>query len=196
MRLIFISAVSGVGKTTTCDYIKNNHLLEDYDVFDIDDLENVNNYDNDTYNIFYENAIKKAVDKAGNKNIIIGSCINPTDIEKINVLKSIESVEMILITCSNSELEKRLRSRDKNRNCSSDDFIKGQIDYQNYMLKHLELYKLHLDNTNKSVKSISNENMDYLQNGIKKEKWEKAKKWMRVQKVYHRRASTAWLRFI
>ena len=167
MRLIFISAVSGVGKTTTCDYIKNNHLLEDYDVFDIDDLENVNNYDNDTYNIFYENAIKKAVDKASNKNIIIGSCINPTDIEKINVLKSIESVEMILITCSNSELEKRLRSRDKNRNCSSDDFIKGQIDYQNYMLKHLELYKLHLDNTNKSVKSISNEIMDYLQNGIK-----------------------------
>ena len=68
MRLIFISAVSGVGKTTTCDYIKNNHLLEDYDVFDIDDLENVNNYDNDTYNIFYENAIKKAVDKASNKN--------------------------------------------------------------------------------------------------------------------------------
>lgn len=162
MRLIFISAVSGVGKTTTCDYIKNNHLLEDYDVFDIDDLENVNNYDNDTYNVFYENAIKKAIDKSNNKNIIIGSCINPTDIENINIPKNIKLVEMILITCSNSELEKRLRARDKNRNCSNDEFIKGQIDYQNYILKHLELYKLHIDNTNNSIQDVTNEIINYL----------------------------------
>ena len=53
MKLVFISAVAGVGKTTTCNYIKNNNLLENYDIFDIDDLENVNNYNNDTYNIFY-----------------------------------------------------------------------------------------------------------------------------------------------
>ena len=162
MRLVFTSAVSGVGKTTTCDYIKNNNLLENYDVFDIDDLENVNDYNSDTYNIFYENAIKKAIDKANNKNIIIGSCINPTDVEKINIPKSIKSVEMILITCSSSELEKRLRARDKNRNCSSDEFIKEQINYQNYMLKFLKLYKLHLDNTNNSVQDIANKIINYL----------------------------------
>ena len=130
MKLIFISAVSGVGKTTICDYIKNNNLLEDYVVFDIDDLENVNNYDNDTYNIFYENAIKKTVVLSNDKNIIIGSCINPTDIEKINIPECIKLVEMILITCSSNELEKRLKARVRNRNCSSDEFIKEQIDYK------------------------------------------------------------------
>lgn len=163
-KIIFLSAVSGVGKTTTCDYIKNNNLLEDYAIFDIDDLENVNDYNNDTYNIFYENAIKKAIVKSGDKNIIIGSCINPTDIEKINAPKEIESMEMILITCSKEELEKRLKKRDESRNCSSDEFIKGQIDYQNYMLNHLDLYKLHLDNTISSVEAISNQVVDYIKN--------------------------------
>ena len=100
MKLIFVSAVSGVGKSTTCDYIKNNNMLKDYIIFDIDELENINEYNIGTYNLFYENAIKKATSKSYNKNIIIGSCINPTDIEKINIPKEIEKVEMILLTCS------------------------------------------------------------------------------------------------
>ena len=162
MKLVFISAVAGVGKTTTCNYIKNNHLLENYDIFDIDDLENVNNYNNDTYNIFYENAIKKTINKATNQNIILASCINPNDIKNINIPKSIKTIELILITCSNNELEKRLKARDKNRNCSSEAFIKGQIEYQNYMLKHIEQYSLHLDNSNNDVQSISNEIINYL----------------------------------
>lgn len=43
----------------------------------------------------------------------MGFCINPGDIENINIPQIIKSVEMILITCSNSELEKRLRVRYK-----------------------------------------------------------------------------------
>ena len=43
-KLVFISAVSGVGKSTACEYINKNNLLVDYAIFDIDDLENINNY--------------------------------------------------------------------------------------------------------------------------------------------------------
>ena len=43
-KIVFISAVSGVGKSTVCEYIKNNELLKEYEVFDIDDLENVHEY--------------------------------------------------------------------------------------------------------------------------------------------------------
>ena len=161
-KIIFISSVSGVGKTTTCDYITTNNLLENYVTFDIDDLENVNDYDNETYNLFYENAIKKAISKSGDKNIIIGSCINPTDIERIIIPEEICSFVNILITCSNEELEKRLKARDVSRNCSSEDFIKGQIDYQNYMIKHLNLYQLHVDNTNDSVEKISSQIVDFI----------------------------------
>lgn len=165
MRIIFISAVSGIGKTTTCEFIKNSNLLDGYNVFDIDDLENVHDYDNDTYNLFYENAIKKAVLLSNDKNIIIGSCINPNDIEKINIPEEVKTVEMILITCSEDVLYRRLKARDVNRNCGSDEFIKGQVNYQNYLLNHLTLYNLHLDNSDKSVEVIANEIIKYLCDG-------------------------------
>ena len=100
-KLVFISAVSGVGKSSTCEYIKNNNLLKDYAIFDIDELENINEYNENTYNLFYENAIKKAIILSKDKNIIIGSCINPNDIEKINMPNEIEAYINILITCSN-----------------------------------------------------------------------------------------------
>ena len=154
--IVFVSGVSGVGKTSICNYIKNNILLKEYTVFDIDDLENVNNYNDNTYALFYENAIKKAVQKSGDKNIIIGSCINPHDINNINLLNNLE-VKMILITCSNEELTRRLKSRDIERNCSSDEFINSQIEYQNYLIEYKNDYQLHIDNTNKTIDSIGSE---------------------------------------
>ena len=162
MNLIFISAVSGVGKTTTLDYIKDNNLLDNYVIFDIDDLENINNYSSDNYNSFYETAINNAISKSNNKNIIIGSCINPIDIEKINIPKEIENIEMILITCSNEEIDKRLKVRDESRNCSSEEFIKGQINYQDYLLSHLNMYQLHIDNSNVSIEEVTNKIVSYI----------------------------------
>ena len=163
-QLIFISAVSGVGKSTTCEYINNNNLLEDYAIFDIDDLENINKYNENTYNIFYENAIKKAIILSKDKNIVIVSCINPNDIEKINMPNEIEVYINILITCSNEELKKRLKARDESRQCSSDDYIDEQINYQNYLLKNIELYQMHIDNTKEIVESVSKKIVDFIKN--------------------------------
>ena len=129
---------------------------------DIDDLENVHEYNNDTYNLFYENAIKKTVEKSNDKNIILASCINPTDIERINIPKEIQSIHMIAITCSNDELYKRLKNRDSERNCSSDEFINNQIDYQNWILKHINLYQLHIDNTNNDVSDVVESIIEYI----------------------------------
>lgn len=161
-KLIFISAVSGVGKSTACEYIKNNNLLEDYAIFDIDKLENINEYNENTYNLFYENAIKKAIILSKDKNIVIGSCINPNDIEKINMPNEIESYINILITCSNEELKKRLKARDESRQCSSDDYIDEQINYQNYLLKNIGLYQMHIDNTKNVVENVSKEIVNFI----------------------------------
>ena len=161
-KIVFISGVSGVGKTTICEYINDNHLLDGYIAFDIDDLENVNKYNENNYNMFYENAIKKAIKKSNEKNIILGSCINPTDFNKINILKDINVFANILITCSNKEIEKRLKKRDSSRNCSNDNFIETQIEYQNYMIKHIDLYQLHLDNTTDSITNISNQIVKFI----------------------------------
>ena len=153
--LIFISAVCGVGKSTNCEYIRNNNLMEDYAIFDMDDLENINNYNENTYSLFYKNAIKKAIILSGDKNIIIGSCINPLDIKKISIPREIDSCKNILITCSDEELTRRLKERDENRNCSNDEFIQGQVDYQKFMLNHLNMYDFHIDNTDKKVSETS-----------------------------------------
>lgn len=161
-KIIFVSAVSGCGKSVTCQYIKDNNLLEDYVIYDIDDLENINNYSSNTYNLFYENAIKNAIIKSNGRNIIIGSCINLSDLKKINMPKEVYLFENILITCSNDELRKRLKARVKSRNCSSDDYINNQIEYQKYLLKDLALYQLHIDNTNLSISDVANQIVNYI----------------------------------
>ena len=161
--IVFISGVSGVGKTSICEYIKNNNALKEYTVFDIDDLENINDYNKESYTLFYKNAINKALELSQG-NIILGCCINPKDIDNINIPSDIK---MILITCSNKELENRLKKRDKERNCSSDEFIKSQIDYQDYMLKQLNKYDLHIDNTNKNIEEVTRIIIDYINKNLK-----------------------------
>ena len=42
------------------------------------------------------------------------------------------------------------------------EFIKGQIDYQNYMLKHLSMYQFHIDNSNCSIEIIANQIVNYI----------------------------------
>lgn len=159
-KIIFISAVCGVGKSATCDYIKNNSLLNDYAVFDIDDLVNVHEYNQN--NLLYEDAIKKALLNSENKNVILGSCVNPVELKELNLSSDIESIEMVLLYCSNEELKRRLKARDKERNCSSDEFINGQIEYQNYMINHKDLFELCIDNTNSSVEDTAKEIINYI----------------------------------
>lgn len=164
-KVIFLSSVCGVGKSTTCDYIRDNNLLKDYSIFDVDNLLNVHDYDQS--NLFYEDAIKVASLKSGDKNIIIGSCVNPVEIEQINIPSDIESKKMILLYCSTEELERRLKARNESRNCGSDEFIKGQVEYQNYMLAHSNLFQLIIDNTNFSIEEVANQIAEFIKENDK-----------------------------
>ena len=168
-EIVFISAVCGVGKSTTLDYIKQNNLIHGCDIFDIDDLINIHEYENEKPTTVYSAAVEKAVSQSTNKNIIIGSCANPVEMKQVNIPNSAKSIEMILIYCSNEELIKRLKARDENRNCGSDEFINGQIEYQKYMLDHSDLFKLKIDNTNIDVSEVSNRIVDYIRNREEKE---------------------------
>ena len=159
-KIIFISAVCGVGKSTTCEYIKKYKLLENYDIFDVDDLVNVHEYNQP--GLLYEDAIKKAAIKSGDKNIVLASCVNPVEIKQINIPSDIDSKKMILLYCIKEELERRLKARDKSRECSSDEFINGQIEYQKYMLDHIDLFQLSIDNTKLDIKDVATKIVNYI----------------------------------
>ena len=77
----------------------------------------------------------------------------------------IDSYINILITCSNEALKKRLKARDESRQCSSDEYIEGQINYQNYLLRNLRnigLYQMHVDNTEDVVGNVSRKIVDFI----------------------------------
>ena len=74
---------------------------------------------------------------------------------------------MILLYCSTEELERRLKARDESRNCGSDEFIKGQVEYQNYMLAHSNLFQLIIDNTNFSIEEVANQIAEFIKENDK-----------------------------
>ena len=160
--IVFVSGVCGSGKSTICEYIRKHKLIKDYSVFDMDELENINNYNENTYNLFYKNCVDKALEKSKNSNIILFSCINHNDIFDLKL----DSSRSILITCSNEEITNRLKNRDKNRNCSDDSFINEQIKYQDWFISNSEYYDLIFDNTNISIREISLKIVDGIENNF------------------------------
>jgi hypothetical protein len=55
------------------------------------------------------------------------------------------------MTCSDSEVRRRLLARPPERMCSEEAFILSQIDYNGWIRSHLHLYAMSLDNTSLSV---------------------------------------------
>lgn len=155
--IVFVSGVCGCGKSSIYEYIKDNNLLDDYDLFDMDELENINDYSEDNYNLFYKNCIDKAISKSKKNNIMLFSCINHNDINDLGL----DNTRSILITCSNDEIFKRLKNRDKKRNCSDDSFINEQIKYQDWFISNSEYYDGIFDNTSVSLKDVSNDIVEY-----------------------------------
>lgn len=65
----------------------------------------------DKYN---EDAIKIAVERENDRDIVFASCLNPfTLFEKINLPSKIEKTYCISLTCSNEEIIRRLKERDQ-----------------------------------------------------------------------------------
>lgn len=42
------------------------------------------------------------------------------------------------------------------------EYIKGQIDYQNYLLKNIGLYQMHVDNTEDVVENVTRKIADFI----------------------------------
>jgi hypothetical protein len=67
------------------------------------------------------------------------------------------------MTCSDAEVRRRLLARPPERMCSDEAFIASQIDYNNWIRTHAELYDLHLDNTAMTVDMAAKTVADFVQ---------------------------------
>ena len=153
-KLVILSAPCGVGKSTIIDALNEENVLKDYMCLDSDEL-GLNWWDyagTEQEEHFSEDCLKEAVKKSGNKNILLGSCLNPYDYySKVVIPEEVEATYFVGMVCSDEEIRYRLKARPEERMCGSDEFIDGQIQYSAWYKTNRGKFQLFLDNSDMEI---------------------------------------------
>ena len=152
-KLVILGSACGVGKSTIIDELNKENILDNYICIDCDEVLNWLEYKGtDKEDKFYEDVIAEAVRMANDKNLFFVSCMNPYDFYgKLNIPQEITATFLIGMTCSDEEITRRLKSRPQDRMCGSNEFIAGQIEYNNWFKKNSGKFQLYIDNTDMTV---------------------------------------------
>lgn len=95
---------------------------------------------------------------AGEKNLLFVTCMNPYDFYgKVNISTDITSTFFIGMTCSDEEIARRLRDRPAERMCGDDEFIAGQIQYNDWFRKNAGKFQFYIDNTDLTIGETAEE---------------------------------------
>ena len=101
---------------------------------------------------FSDDCIAEAVRMSGDKNLLFVTCMNPYDFYgKVHIPSEIASTFFIGMTCSDDEIMRRLKARPAERMCGSDEFITGQIQYNNWFKENAGKFQLYIDNTDLTI---------------------------------------------
>ncbi len=152
-NLVILSAACGVGKSTIKNALNELGLLPDFACIDSDEVRlNWWNYQGTPREKDYTaDCLARALELAGGRHLLFGSCCAPTDFFARITLPANVAVTYISMTCSDAEVRRRLLARPPERMCSDEAFIASQIDYNDWIRNHAELYDLSLDNTDMTV---------------------------------------------
>lgn len=153
-KLVILSAPCGAGKSTIKDELNRCGLLPEYVCLDTDEL-GINWWDyagTEQEEKYSEDCLKKAVEKAGGKNLLFVSCLNPLDYYgKISVPDDIAVTFFIGMVCSDEEIRRRLKARPAERMCGDDEFIKAQIEYSEWYKENKGKFQFFLNNTGMEI---------------------------------------------
>ena len=153
-KLIVLCAACGVGKSTINDALNKSNMLENYVCIDSDEV-GINWWDyagTENEAKFSDDCLAEAVKMSGDKNLFFATCMNPYDFYGVvNIPQDITSAFFIGMTCSDEEITKRLKARPEERMCGSDEFIAGQIQYNNWFKKNAGKFQFYIDNTGKTI---------------------------------------------
>ena len=138
-NVIVLCAACGIGKSTMKDFIEENNMLPDHVCLDTDDV-GLNWWDyagTDHENKYQSDCFAKAVELSGNKDLFFVTCMNPLIYYRdVDAVPGVTATYFIGLVCSDEQVTTRLKARPAERNCGSDEFIKGQIDYNNWFKRN------------------------------------------------------------
>ena len=136
-KFIVLSSACGVGKSTIKEELNKKKLLENYACIDTDEV-GINWWD--------------YAGMSGEKNLLFVTCMNPYDFYgKVHIPSEIASTFFIGMTCSDDEIKRRLKARPAERMCGSDEFITGQIQYNNWFKENAGKFQFYIDNTDLTI---------------------------------------------
>ena len=165
-HLIILCAPCGTGKSTVNEIFKAQGLLPDYATLDSDDIDIFwfDYKDTEREDQYYTDNIKRAVELAGEKNLLLVSAgMNPINFyEKVTLPDGITDTHFIAMICSDEEIRKRLKARPAERNCGSDEFIQSQIDYSAWFKRNRGKFQKFIDNTEQTPEETAGIIADYI----------------------------------
>ena len=159
-KLVVLSSACGVGKSTIKEELNKKNLLDNYACIDTDEV-GVNWWDyagTENEAKFSDDCIVEAVRMAGEKNLFFVTCMNPYDFYgKVHIPSEITSAFFVGMTCSDEEITRRLKDRPAERMCGSDEFITGQIQYNNWFKENAGKFQFYIDNTDLTIDETAEE---------------------------------------
>ncbi len=164
-KLVVLSAACGVGKSTIKDSLNEINILGNWACIDTDEV-GINWWDyagTENGARFNDDCLAEAVRMSNNKNLLFVTCMNPYDFYGVvHIPQNITSTFFIGMTCSDEEITRRLKARPEERMCGSDEFIAGQILYNNWHKKNAGKFQFYIDNTDKTVEETVKEIVTFL----------------------------------
>jgi len=164
-KIVVLSAACGVGKSTIKDSLNEINILDNWACIDTDEV-GINWWDyagTENESRFSDDCLAEAVRMSNNKNLLFVTCMNPYDFYGVvNIPQNIASTFFIGMTCSDEEITRRLKARPEERMCGSDEFIAGQIQYNNWYKKNAGKFQFYIDNTDKTVEETVKEIVAFL----------------------------------
>ena len=154
MKLYIITGCCGAGKSTMKDALGELLDQNKYACIDCDEVglnwwdyagtEHESKYKDDT--------LAKAVEMAGEKDLVFVSCINPQDyIAGQEIPECIESTDFVVLCPTDEEIVKRLKARPAERGFTSDDKIEPHVGFNRWFRKNKGKFSMFIDNTEQKV---------------------------------------------
>ena len=88
--------------------------------------------------------------------MLFASCLNPLDyFRSVTPPEGVTRTFFIGMTCADAELPPRLKARPPEYGCGGDDFIRSQIDYNNWFKRNRGKFQLFIDNTGQTAEETA-----------------------------------------